>query len=407
MSSRTANNRDRRASFALWQRLVCAALVCLSFLVRPARSEPAGGLPPEPADLLAANVSDLAEQEVVPEGLEVPLGVDVPDGIGGPECDWQTGCAPPGRSLFADVLYWTARAGGAENWAEVITPIGDGASAGSARLIDAPFEWNAGLRVGIARNRAGDDYDARLYYTHFNTRGANRASGEVYSAFLGNFYVGNIDGLGFGPHYRRASIEWDIQFHTIDFELGRTLTIDESLALRPFVGLKAAIIDHAVSSRWQDPIDADGQVYLFDLGVEDLRQDFWGIGPSIGVTMTIPWRTAATHTLSIYGTPSAALLFGQWRFKDHYQSDGLTSLAEPYPASITIQSSPITGASTMFRGEIGVQWTRAWARATTTVRLGYEAQVWLNQMQLYILNMGRLNNLMSLQGGVLELGINY
>ena len=69
--------------------------------------------------------------------------------------------------------------------------------------------------------------------------------------------------------------------------------------------------------------------------------------------------------------------------------------------------SPITGAATMLRGVIGFEWEQHFSRVTSTVRLGYEAQLWLNQMQFYSYNIGRLNNVTSLQGGFLEWQLNF
>ena len=69
--------------------------------------------------------------------------------------------------------------------------------------------------------------------------------------------------------------------------------------------------------------------------------------------------------------------------------------------------SPITGAATMLRGVVGFEWEQYFSRATSTVRLGYEAQLWLNQMQFYSYNIGRLNNVTSLQGGFLEWQLNF
>src|SRR5581483_10579361 len=103
--------------------------------------------------------------------------------------------------------------------------------------------WNAGFRVGIGYQRGDDDYDQQLAFTNFTTIASNQAAGEVYSAFLANFYVSNTDGAGFGPHYSSAAIKWDFGFHNIDYEIGRRFTIDQSLQLRPFVGLKAAVVN--------------------------------------------------------------------------------------------------------------------------------------------------------------------
>ena len=244
-----------------------------------------------------------------------------------------------------------------------------------------------------------DGFDMTLYYTNFCTSASSQASGEVYSAFMGNFYIGNTDGGDYGPYYRHASIQWDFSFHSIDFEIGRNYAIGENLELRPFLGLKAAIINQSIKSHWSDPVDTIKHTYDFSSATEDMDLNFWGIGPSLGVTMTMPLCKKDKYNLKLFGTPSGAIMFGHWKFTEQYDND--------QPASVTIDMSPITGAATMLRGVVGFEWEQYFCRATSTVRLGYEAQVWLNQMQFYSYNIGRLNNVTSLQGGFLEWCISF
>ena len=301
------------------------------------------------------------------------------------------------RDFFADVLLWTVREGAAENWAQNITGANQ---VGNATLIGAPFDWTAGFRVGTGVHRGGG-FDTTLYYTNFHTSARNQASGEIYSAFLGNFYVDNTDGGDFGPHYQHGSILWDFNFHSIDFELGRSRKIGTNLELRPFLGLKAAILKQSIKTRWLDPIDTSGlhsHTYTFTSATENLNLDFWGIGPSLGVTMEMPLRDRESSSLKLFGTPSAALLFGRWNNTEVYKNDEV---------QIAVDTSPITGAATVLRGVIGLEWERRFSQITSTVRFGYEAQVWLNQMQFYSYNMGRLNNLTSLQGGFVELCVGF
>ncbi len=322
------------------------------------------------------------------------------------EEDWLVYPAEPVSTLtpFAELLTLKLTEGSAENWAQEITPLGSGSLAGTARLVDAPFGWNAGVRAGVDRAWPEEGTGFRLAYTYFGTQAANHAAGEVYSAFLGNFFADNPDGTGFGPKYRRAEVDWDVQFHTIDLEFQRTFLISPALTLRPFVGVKSAIIRQHIDSRWHSPIDSPSHDYLFGSATETLRQDFWGIGPSIGVDALIPLSVTPTHSLQAYFTPSAALMYGNWNFSEVYQTDGPTSTTILTPSTIAIHSDPVHGAATMLRLAVGMEWEQPGQRVTTRVRLGYEAQVWLNQMQFYSYNMGRLNNLMSLQGGVLEIG---
>lgn len=326
----------------------------------------------------------------------------------GHDFDLPTDCPTESITPFVDLLYWKLTEGSAENWAQEITPQGPlGSLIGTATLVDAPFDWNAGVRVGVeyADRHAGTNVG--LYYTHFNTSAANEAAGEVYSAFLGNFYAGNTDGSGFGPHYEHATIDWDVQFHTIDLEMGRKFAVSRALALRPFLGLKSAIIRQRINSTWHNPIDTSSTDYLFDSATENLRQNFWGIGPSIGVDALIPLSIAPDHALQVYFSPSGSVMYGSWDFSDRFQTDGPTTLASPIPSTISINSEPIHGAATMVRMACGLEWQQFGSRVTTRLRVGFEGQVWLNQMQYYSFNMGRLNNLMSLQGSIVEFGLSF
>lgn len=325
------------------------------------------------------------------------------------EQEWIECATQPAPTLtpFAQLLTLKLTEGSAENWAQEITPLGTGSLAGTARLVDAPFEWNAAVRAGIERAWPEECTSMRLYYTYFGTSATNHAAGEVYSAFLGNFFADNPDGTGFGPKYRSADVDWDVQFHTIDLEFARTFAISQALTMRPFVGVKSAIIRQDIDSRWYRPIDSTGHDYQFNSATETLKQDFWGIGPAIGFDALVPLSMTPTHSLQAYFTPSAALMYGNWNFSEVYQTDGPTSTTIPTPSTIAINSDPIHGAATMLRFALGVEWEQPGCRVSTRVRLGYEAQVWLNQMQFYSYNMGRLNNLMSLQGGMLEIGFTY
>ena len=74
--------------------------------------------------------------------------------------------------LFSELLFWTVRRGSAGGWPE-ITPQGLGTTFGTATLVDAPFDWNAGLRIGMGYQDGGDGYDVKLCYTNFQTQATN------------------------------------------------------------------------------------------------------------------------------------------------------------------------------------------------------------------------------------------
>lgn len=297
--------------------------------------------------------------------------------------------------FFADLLIWNVRAGSVENWAQEISPAG---ATQTAKLLNIPFKWKPGIRLGVGHNSCYDDWDAVFSYTGFQTKGTNQASvtsGGIFSPFLGNFFMDNANGAAFGANYRNASIQWKILFNIADLEAGKTFQVARSLKLRPFVGLKGGVINHHIDSSWQNPTAPKS----FTSATENLKNDFWGIGPAIGLDTTWSIYQVPTGCFNFIGNFSGALLSGHWRFKDYFQNNT--------GASVAVQLSPITGAASMARGLLGIEWVGSIADANVSIRLGYEAQVWFDQIQYYSLNMGRLNSLMSVQGAVLGFNVKF
>lgn len=299
-------------------------------------------------------------------------------------------------SIIAEVLYWQLREGSDENWAQNISPKG---AEQSVTIYDAPFSSSPGFRAGFAYEEPSGAWGAAMFYTYYQTSAKDRASGNVYSAYLGNFFACNTDGENFGPFYDSAKVDWDFSFHTIDLELGRKFVIDRMLSIRPFVGLKAAIIKQDIDSHWYGPKEEIAGIIVpidtFDTARERISNDFWGIGPTLGFDTIWP----VYESINIIASLSGALMWGHWTFSDHYVNDG--------GASIHIKSEDHNEAATMARGFLGLEWSKEFSRTALSVHLVYEAQVWFDQVQYYNYNMGRLNNLMSLQGSSLGLRLSY
>lgn len=302
--------------------------------------------------------------------------------------------------VFVEFLYWQAREGSDENWSQNITPKG---AEQSVTLYDAPLQFNPGFRLGLGYGSMDNTWDVVAYYTYYTTSASNHAEGDIYSAYIGNFFANNTDGANFGPFYDSAKIDWDFSFQTIDLELGRHFEIDKILTLRPFIGLKTAIIDQKIDSDWYGPktetLGVIVPITSFSTANETLIQDFWGIGPSFGLDTQWPLYQAMHQNLSLIGNFSGALLWGHWEFSDKYHNNT--------PVSITTNTDSFNGAETMVRGILGMEWSNRYSEIDVTIRLSYEAQVWFNQMQYYNFNMGRLNNLMSIQGGNLGFNLKF
>lgn len=300
---------------------------------------------------------------------------------------------------FADLLYWQLQEVGADNWAEIIAPAGNEQS---IQVLGVPFDWDPGFRIGAGYRSETNHWDSVIYYTWYKTQGRDQVSatsGGVHSPNLGNFFVGDTDATGLsGPYYKSAGIEWNFLFNTFDWELGRTFYFEKKYTLRPSIGLKAAIIDQAINSNWVDPI-GNLPPTPFTSATEDLDNNFWGLGPSLGLNASWILYHSSNHALSLVGDFSGAFLWGQWQFSDVYHNDE--------PVTISINSDSMSTASTMGRGYIGLNWEGVIKKANLNIRLGYESQVWLNQLRFYSFNMGRQNNPLYLQGGVFDFCIHF
>lgn len=298
-----------------------------------------------------------------------------------------------------DALYWKLREGSADNWAQILDPAG---THRNNKVLEVPFPYRGGFRLGLTYTHPNNISDTSVFYTSYQSVGTSSASGRVYSAFLGNFFAGNTDGSKFGPYYDHSDIRWTFAYKTLDLRFGRHFATKSNLSLHPFVGFKAALIHQNMFSNWDTPrSDASPPVtYNFTHASEDLQNDFVGIGPAIGTDTSWLLYQDKNNSLNLIGNVQGALMWGFWRFKDTYRNNASSGIN-----TITIHNNNFNSAATMAGALLGLEWQQSFTKTDMKLRLGYEAQVWFSQMQYYSYNMGRLNNLMSLQGGTLSMSV--
>lgn len=305
--------------------------------------------------------------------------------------------------VMADFLYWTAQEAGADVWAEVLT---SNQSQYKNSLRDVSFDWNPGFRVGVDFLIHHDQWDTKLYYTYFYTNGKDRvqnAKGTIHSSFTGGFLIANTSGSGLsGPAYEKANIDWDIHYNIFDWELGRKYQTTPSLFLRPFIGLRGGWINQSIHSEWINPdLTSFPQALPFTTGQENLKNNFWGIGPSFGVDTDWYFYQKTHHKLKIFGNFSGAVMYGHWDFEDLYKNN--------INQVMDVGSSPISGGATMVRANLGFGWDVDFHQNDYrfSANVSYEFQYWLDQLQYYSFTGGRLVNELTLQGGTLALNFAF
>lgn len=304
--------------------------------------------------------------------------------------------------VFSELLMWQVREVSDDNWAQILGPVGINQQ---IQFLNVPFKWSPGFRIGIGYNNKENPSDIQLYYTGYKTKGISQASvtsGEIHSAFAGNFYADNAAGDGIsGPYYHQAGIQWDVLFNALDLELGRSIKINSLLNLRPFAGLKAAVINQAINTTWYDPFEPTTssnpnptRITIFSSATENLTNNFKGVGPSFGLDTTWHLSETTNHQLNLIGNFSGAFLWGHWALSDVYRNN--------MPQSITVINDSLSTAAPMTKGYLGMEWTGVFNNANLNIRLGYEGQVWFNQLRYYTFDMGKTNDSLFLHGGVLD-----
>ncbi|MBS0653750.1 MAG: hypothetical protein JSR39_09555 [Verrucomicrobia bacterium] len=285
--------------------------------------------------------------------------------------------------VFADFLFWFASEEPASVWANVFSV---GSNTSTFEPKDFEFDWSCGFRLGAGYNFAHDQWDTQLYWTWFRTQNHDSASPKPSSIVLPEFEAGLLsrnDASG-------AHIHWTIQLNMIDWELGRKYWVSKALCLRPFIGLKGGWIDQSLSLRYEDLIR--NNVTTNNNGKERLKNDFWGIGPVGGLNTQWKLRDFGTHFPSLLGDFSVATMWGTWKLHDRYRdTTGLVS---------TTHFKTLALGAIMFRGFVGAGWDVQFCRGRCrfATSLGYEMQLWVNQLRLSTLQLLPLHGDLTLQG---------
>jgi hypothetical protein len=304
-------------------------------------------------------------------------------------------------TFFAEALFWQIRESNATNWAQILEPNNPNEM---IQFLNVSFRGSTGTRIGIGFDLSETSYNILLYYTGYKTRGTNQASttsGQIHSAFSGNFYANNQQGDGVtGPYYQKANIVWNLTYNTLDLELGQLIKLGKLIDLRPSLGLRGGAIAQTINSGWFDPPPVQGPLIpTFTSATEKITNNFKGIGPSIGLETIFHLYARPTYAFNIIGNFSGALLYGAWTFTDIYRNGT--------PQTITTDNDNIRSAATMAKGYLGIGWTIFNSKANWNFRLGYEEQAWFNQLQYYSFDMGKTNDTLYLGGAALSMDVEF
>jgi hypothetical protein len=300
--------------------------------------------------------------------------------------------------IFGDFLYWFVSEEPSSSWALIGgSTISPGVISDTFETKGASFDWTSGFRTGASvlwgkRHQ----YDSKLFWTYLRTNAKSSipTTGKlIYPQFLGCFLNGD--------HPKNGNLHWSLLFDMFDWELGHYYTPCKTLLFRPMIGLKGGWIFQSLRSQWQvNSREINGVLTPVDyVAKENVKNDFWGIGPSVGMDSLWTFVHIDNHLLHFFGDFSAALMWGSWKSKDAYFN---TSSQEFF-----VQTKKSELGDFMVRCFMGIGWEVVGKSVCFATKIGYEMQFWSNQFRWPNLQQDRVHGDLTLQGGTFHCRLGF
>jgi hypothetical protein len=297
----------------------------------------------------AGNDDKATLQKTISKGEQIDEGVEYPH-IGF--------IAPLGHAyLTGEWLYWRTREGGLEYAVERASDSpGVYTDAVSKKLT---FDWHSGFRVGLGVHLPHDGWDIYVNYTDFRPDQSNHASGSVFPllVYQGQFPIDNVTD---------AHAHWEVDFQTLDVEVGRSYYIGKSFILRPNIGVRGAWIDqHSRFSYRGGDISAGSEYTVHG------KNDFKGAGIRAGLNSN--WYFG--QGISFNGDLFASLVAGHFDLSQHQKQNGV---------EVIDLDSDLNLISPNVQLFLGISWDRNFYqdKCHFGITFGFETQYWWRQNQL-------------------------
>lgn len=224
----------------------------------------------------------------------------------------------------------------------------------SMKLEKPDFDWFSGVRIGIGRYLANHDkWDISLYTTYFyaneeSSSNPDRTKGMLLTPLWSSSFAGGAT---------HGKVNWRLNYFTWDLSIGREYSLLKTVIAHPFIGLRAALIYKDTSAKYSDTY-----VSLVDEVDRQLKNrfkasdDFWGIGPRVGVDLQFNMRRG----WSLLGNLSGALFYGQYNVNEE-------------------MTSKVTDFENLTKTKFHNKDVRYAVRANLDTGLGIGWETWLNQ----------------------------
>jgi len=290
-------------------------------------------------------------------------------------CGWQGKSAPylhtGGFAAEADFIYWRVDEEGLDY---VLT------SNGSSSTFHRPeISWDPGFKFGAGYTWGDQDFwDLFLRWTHLNThqQGEKKASSALIPVWSPTV-------LG---QALKSSVDWKVRYNTLDLELGRNYFVSKTLALRPYIGMRAAAILQHYEAK-----------YFLSAHMK-AQNNFRGIGARAGTLL----RWHFTQDWSVIGAVAGSLLYGS--FDLHQKVDDFGFKDEFSKVATNLEAS------------LGFEWEYFFCDDDyrVAISVAYEFSEWFSQNRMKQFNLiegvttvGSQNGDLGLQGGTFQVRFDF
>ncbi len=284
------------------------------------------------------------KEEPSEEGKEYPhLGFIAPKGTVYATSEW---------------IYWRTRQGGMAFAVERASSTPGVFTDGAEKKLN--LEWQSGFRVGLGFHLPYDGWDIYVNYTDFRPEDSASASGSIFPLLL-------YQGQGVIANVAEAHAHWDIDFETLDVEIGRAYYIGKSLVLRPNIGMRGAWIDQDADFHYRG-----GDIPAGRQAVVKSRSDFKGAGIRAGINSN--WVLGAGFSFN--GDLFGSLVIGHFFLSQRQmQPSGVEAI------ELKANLKQLTPNAQMF---LGLSWDHNFyhERCHFGLTVGLESQYWWRQNQI-------------------------
>lgn len=287
-------------------------------------------------------------------------------------------------NFFLDALYWQATE--TVDWA-LINDLGIPNQ--NITYKTTVFNYAPGFRIGGFFDVG--IWDSKFFYTHYHTKTTDSTSGNLVSTFLGGKIA---QGNNF---YRSGNVNLSIDFNMFDWDFGQSIPVNDTIMLRPAMGLRGGWINQSITTNFQGPISV----------IEKVKNNFRGIGPKASIegrwtfycSNDNPCASANSgntgYELSFFSEFTTSFLWGKWTIHDRAAISNGTILE-------TKVGGRNFGAFTL-QEIIGI----GLDNNCFSMKIGYEINHWFNQYQVLDDGTGAHNNDLVFQGITLRLSYNF